>query len=179
MFGFHYLSLKVSLTLPNKEKMLWCSYFRSFIKYINLDRCGNLIKKINFVSTSWKIIIPIAHHPPYHPPNTPSPSTLPTLPTTTHSIPHQHTTHPTTIHSTTLTPPHHQPHPINHPPHPSPAHSPTHHHHPPPFIKSANFSRCGNFIKKLNFVSNPWKINIPLGNSEEDHIWVIEIHLSG
>ena len=35
------------------------------------------------------------------------------------------------------------------------------------------FSRCGNFIKKLNFVSTPWKIKIPLENSEGDHICVV------
>ena len=80
MFGFPYLSLKLSLTLPNKEKMLWCSYFRSFIKSINLDRCGNFIEKFNFVSTPSKSIIPIAHHPPYHPLNTPLPMPPPTLP---------------------------------------------------------------------------------------------------
>ena len=44
-------------------------------------------------------------------------------------------------------------------------------------IKSANFSRCRNFIEKLNFVSTPWKIIIPLENSVGDHIRVIEIHL--
>ena len=32
IFSFLYLSLKLSLTLPHKGKMLWCSYFRSFIK---------------------------------------------------------------------------------------------------------------------------------------------------
>ena len=42
--------------------MLWCSYFKSFIKSINFDRYGNFIKKFNFVSTPMKIIIPIAHH---------------------------------------------------------------------------------------------------------------------
>ena len=81
--------------------MLWCSYFRSFIKSVNLDRCGNFIKKFNFVSTPWKIIIPIAHHPPYHPLNTPSPMPPPTLPpppiTSLTSTPHTTTpTHPTT-----------------------------------------------------------------------------------
>ena len=59
--------------------MLWHSYFRSFIKSINLDRCGNFIKKFDFVSTPSKIIIPIAHHPPYHQLNTPSPMVPPTL----------------------------------------------------------------------------------------------------
>ena len=41
------------------------------------------------------------------------------------------------------------------------------------------FSRCGNLIKKFNFVSTPWKIIIPIGNSVENHIWVIQIHLGG
>ena len=39
------------------------------------------------------------------------------------------------------------------------------------------FSRCGNFVKKLNFVSTPWKVIIPLENSVGDHIWVIQIHM--
>ena len=37
----------------------------------------------------------------------------------------------------------------------------------------------GNFVKKLNFVSTPWKIKIPIGNSVGNHIWVIQIHLGG
>ena len=44
-------------------------------------------------------------------------------------------------------------------------------------IKSANFSRCGNFIGKLNFVSTLWKTIIPPGNSVGDHIRVTYIHL--
>ena len=116
IFGFHYLSLKLSLTLLQKDNMLRCSYFRSFIKSINLDRCGNFIKKFNFVSTPSKIIIPTANHPPYHPLNTPSPMPPPTLPpppttsltrtphippptdsTTTHHLTSPYTTtHPTT-----------------------------------------------------------------------------------
>ena len=51
---------------------------------------------------------------------------------------------------------------------------------PPPHGKNALgqfFSRCGNFVKKLNFVSTPWKVIIPLGNSVGDHIWVIQIHM--
>ena len=114
--GFLYLTLKIKFDTSNNGKMLWCSYFRSFIKSVNLDRYGNLIEKINFVSTPWKIIIPIAHHPPYNPPNTPSPTTPPTLtpPLTStnsttltltpppHPTPHQHTTQPTTTtHPTT------------------------------------------------------------------------------
>ena len=109
IFGFHCLSLKLSLTLPHKRKMLWCSYFRSFIKSINLDSCGNFIEKLKFVSTPLKIIIPIAHHPPYCPLNTPSPMPPPTLPPP-----------PTTsLTSTPCTPPttHHTP-PLPHPPHP-------------------------------------------------------------
>ena len=33
------------------------------------------------------------------------------------------------------------------------------------------------FCQKLNFVSTPWKVIIPLGNSVGDHIWVIQIHM--
>ena len=47
------------------------------------------------------------------------------------------------------------------------------------FIKSAIFSRMGNFIAKLNFDSTPWKIIIPLENSVGDYIRVTEIHLGG
>ena len=117
IFGFQYLPLKLSLTLPHKGKMVWCSYYRSFIKLINLNRCGNFIKKFNFVSTPSKIIILIAHHPSYHPLNTPSPMPPPTLPPP-----------PTTsITSTPLTPPSPPHHP---PPHlPLPNHPP---HHPLP-----------------------------------------------
>ena len=57
IFGFLYLFLKLSSTLPHKGKMLWCSYFKSFIKLTNFFRCGNFLKKLNFVSTPWKIII--------------------------------------------------------------------------------------------------------------------------
>ena len=32
IFDFCYLSLRLSLAFPQKVKMLWCSYFRSFIK---------------------------------------------------------------------------------------------------------------------------------------------------
>ena len=46
-------------------------------------------------------------------------------------------------------------------------------------MKSINFSRCGNFVKKFNFASTPWKIEIPLGNSVGDDVWVIKIHLGG
>ena len=47
------------------------------------------------------------------------------------------------------------------------------------FIKLTNFSGMGIFIAKLNFVSTPWKIIIPLENSVGDYIRVIEIHLGG
>ena len=33
------------------------------------------------------------------------------------------------------------------------------------------------FHQKFNFVSTPWKIKIPLGNSVGDHICVIQINL--
>ena len=59
LFGFSYLFLKLSFTLPHKEKMLWCSYFRFFIKLINFSRCGNFVKKFNFAGTPWKIEIPL------------------------------------------------------------------------------------------------------------------------
>ena len=99
-----------------------------------------------------------------------SPSTPPTLSPTKHTITHHHPfhhPHPTTPHHQ----PHHTPSPINqphhYPPHPhqhttNPPPPPT---QTPPLIKLANFCRCGNFIKKLNFVSTPWKIIIPLENS--------------
>ena len=104
----------------------------SSLKSINLDRCGNLIEKFNFVSTPRKIIIPIAnhhpthrhpqslhtpstppplaHHPTLHPPLKPQP-TLPATPTLS-------PTYPTTTLSTTQ---HHHHHP-NHP-HPTPSSS--------------------------------------------------------
>ena len=125
------------MTLHHKGKMLWWSYFRSSTQSINLDRCGNFIEKFNFVSTPSKIIIPIAHHPPYHPLNTPSPMPPPTLhppphPSPAHHTPHHPPTSPPTTHpwrkSGTLmprakkwglnTPPHPQPHPTTNPPHP-------------------------------------------------------------
>ena len=110
IFGFQYLSLKLSLTLPQKGKMLWCSYYRSFIKSINLDRCGNFIKKFNFVSTPLKIIIPIAHHPPYHQLNTPSPTPPPNLPPPSTTF----------LTSTPLTPPPPYHHPSTTSPSPTP-----------------------------------------------------------
>ena len=41
--------------------MLWCSYFKSFIKSANFSRCGNFVEKLNFVYTPWKIIILLGH----------------------------------------------------------------------------------------------------------------------
>ena len=52
-----YLSLKLSLTLPHERKVLWCSYFKSFIKSKIYSRCGNFVDKWNFVNTSGKFII--------------------------------------------------------------------------------------------------------------------------
>ena len=50
IFGFLYLSLKLSLTLPHKEEMLWFSYFRSFIQSTNFSRAGNFgIDKVSIV----------------------------------------------------------------------------------------------------------------------------------
>ena len=43
IFGFPYLPLKLSFTLPHKEKMLWCSYFKSFIKLAIFSRIENFI----------------------------------------------------------------------------------------------------------------------------------------
>ena len=61
IFGFPYLSLKLSLTLPQQLKIIWCSFFRSFIKSINFSRMGNFVKKFDFVSTPWKIKIPMGN----------------------------------------------------------------------------------------------------------------------
>ena len=63
------------MTLPHKGKMLWCSYFRSFIKLTNFSRTGNFIEKLNFISTPWKIKIPPQPHHQPHPsdPLTPAP----------------------------------------------------------------------------------------------------------
>ena len=61
IIGFSCLSLKLSLTLPHKGKMLWCSYFRPFIKSTSFSRTGSFIKKIYFVSTPWKIIITLGN----------------------------------------------------------------------------------------------------------------------
>ena len=111
------------MTLPHKGKKLWCSNFRFFIKLINLDRCGNLIEKFNFVSTPWKIIIPIANHHPthnlphpslaHHPPSKPQPTLPPTPPPPTPQSNTTHTSLSTTPHHH-LNPPHHS-HPMNPP----------------------------------------------------------------
>ena len=134
IFGFSYLSLKLSLASPKKGIMLWCSYLRSFIKLTNFSKTGNFIVKFNFISTPWKIKIP------------PQPHHQPTHPTTTHSTapPHPTTTYPSHL---TLPPP--------------PTYTPI--LQPPTMGKKwgLNFSRTGNFIKKLNFISTPWKIKIP------------------
>ena len=58
---FSYLFLELGLTLPHKGKMLWCSYFWSFITMVNFSKCGNFIKNLNVVSTPWKIIIPLGN----------------------------------------------------------------------------------------------------------------------
>ena len=110
IFGFSYLSLKLSLALPQKGIMLWCSYFRSFIKLTNFSRTGNFIEKLNFISAPWKIKIPPQphHQPHHHPPSNPTspyhhppthctspyqhPPTPPHL-TTTHTPTHPPTTH--------------------------------------------------------------------------------------
>ena len=106
IFGFSYLSLKLSSALPQKGIMLWCSYFRSFIKSTNFSRTGNFVEKLNFISTPWKIDIPPQ---PHHQPHPSKPSTLPTpTPTPTHPLhltlplptqpPHPTTTHPSSNH---------------------------------------------------------------------------------
>ena len=123
---------KIKFDPSPQGKMLWCLYFRSCIKSINLDRCRNFIKKFNFVSTPWKIIIPIAHSPPYHPLNTSSPMPPPTLPPPpTTSLTSTPLT-PTPTHPTNTTPP--TPPPPNHPYpttiHPLLHHPQTHHPHP-------------------------------------------------
>ena len=61
IFGFSYLSLNLSLTLLHKEKVLWSSYFRFFIKSMNFSGSGNFFKKINCFSTPWKITIPLGN----------------------------------------------------------------------------------------------------------------------
>ena len=61
IFSFPYLSLKLSLNLSHKGKMLWCSHFKSFIKLTKFSRYRNFIKKLNFVSTPWKIIVPLGN----------------------------------------------------------------------------------------------------------------------
>ena len=58
IFRFLYLSLKFSLTLPHKGKMLWCSYFLSFIKSIIFSRCRNFIKKLNLLVPLGKLYYP-------------------------------------------------------------------------------------------------------------------------
>ena len=71
---------KIKFHPPPQGKNALVFIFKSFIKSANFSRCGNFIKKFNFVSTPSKIIIPTAHHPPYHLLNRPSPTPPPTLP---------------------------------------------------------------------------------------------------
>ena len=56
---FSVLIPKIKFVLPKKGKMLWCSYFWSFIKLTNFSRMENFIEKLNFVGTPWKVIIPL------------------------------------------------------------------------------------------------------------------------
>ena len=160
---FHYLSLKSSLTLPHKGKMLWCSYFRFLIKSVYFSRCGNFIKNLSFVSTPWKIIIPLGNSVggPYVGYTNPSWWVMIFF-----FVPKCHFL---TIWWKNLTaigglrkyiwfsiP------------------VPKIKFDPPPTrekcfgdqilgssLKSINLDRCGNLIEKFNFVSPPWKIIIP------------------
>ena len=163
IFGFSYLSLKLSLILPQKGIMLWCSYFRSFIKSTNFSRTGNFVEKLNFTYTPWKIkIVPQPHHQPHpsDPPTPPPPTQQPhlNLPPPTH--PNPKPTYPPT-HCTSA---HHQP-----PTPPPPTHASI---LQPPTMREKwglNFSRTGNFIEKLNFISTPWKIKIPPQPHHQPH----------
>ena len=110
----------------------------SSLKLINLDRCRNLIENFNFVSTPWKIIIPIAnHHPTHHHPqslHTPptptptstTPSPAPTIKTTTNF-----TTHPPPYHPPTPPPPSTPPSPTPQPNTTTTPKPPYPTHHPP------------------------------------------------
>ena len=163
IFGFSYLSLKLSSALPQKGIMLWYSYFRSFIKLTNFSRTGNFVDKLNFISSLWKIKIPPQPHHQPHPSDlpTPPPPTPSTNPTTTHPAT---PTHPTTTHLPHLTPT-----PPTHPTSPPPTHPTI--LQPPTMGKKwgLNFSRTANFIKKLNLVSTPWKIKIPPQPHHQPH----------
>ena len=57
-FGYSKLFLKLSFTLQNKGKMLWCSYFKSFIELTIFYGNVIFVKIFYFISTPWKIIIP-------------------------------------------------------------------------------------------------------------------------
>ena len=117
-------------------------------------RCGNFVKKLNFASTPWKIIIPLGNSVGNH---------IWVIQMIFFSIWVGNDFFFCTNFSDNF--------------------------FPDVEISSKNilglslnqqfFSRCGNFIKKLNFASTPWKIIIPLGNSVGNHIWVIQIHLGG
>ena len=117
IFGFSYLSLKLSLALPLKGIMLWCSYLRSFIKSTNFSELEislkNLISSVllgklkyhpNLTTSPTHLIHPLHHHPPsnptspYHHPPTHCTSPYqhpptPPHPTTTHTPTHPPTTH--------------------------------------------------------------------------------------
>ena len=47
-----------------------------------------------------------------------------------------------------------------------------------PLLNQQFFSDL-EILKKIDFVSTPWKIIIPLGNSVGDPIWVTQMHLGG
>ena len=50
---------RVRFDLPHKEKMLWCSYIRSFIKLTMFSDLEISPKKL--ISTPWKVIIPLGN----------------------------------------------------------------------------------------------------------------------
>ena len=52
IFGFPYLFLKLSLTLPHKGKVLWWSYFRSFIKSTIFSQMWKFHQKTEFCQYS-------------------------------------------------------------------------------------------------------------------------------
>ena len=100
------------------------------------------MQPFNFVSTPWKIIVPIAnHHPTHHhpqslhtpptpPPTSIPPNPAPTIKTTTNFTTHpHHPPHYHPLHNPTPPPPPQTPNPPHHPPTPpphTPSPSPTH-----------------------------------------------------
>ena len=161
---------KIKFNPPPQEKMLWCSYFRSLIQSANFSRCRNFIEKLNFVSTPWKIIIPLENSEGDHI-SVINPSGwvmiflfMPKCYFLTICEKNWHwlellekilSFHCLSLKlGLTL-------------PHKGKMFWCSYFKF---FIKLTNFSRCRNFIKKLNFVSTPWKVIIPLGNSVRDHI---------